>query len=40
VSIAVPQKLDQAAREAVESYAAATVGDDPREGLMAQARQA
>jgi len=39
VSIVVPQKLDQAAREAVESYAAATVGDDPREGLLAQARQ-
>ncbi|HEY2044487.1 MAG TPA: DnaJ C-terminal domain-containing protein [Jatrophihabitans sp.] len=39
VSIAVPQKLDGAARDAVEAYAAATAGDDPREGLMAQARQ-
>jgi molecular chaperone DnaJ len=40
VSVSVPQKLDGAARDAVEAYAAATVGDDPREGLMAQARQA
>jgi molecular chaperone DnaJ len=39
VSISVPQKLDSAAREAVEAYAAATAGDDPREGLLAQARQ-
>jgi len=38
VSVAVPQKLDAAAREAVEAYAAATAGDDPRAGLMAQAR--
>jgi molecular chaperone DnaJ len=40
VSVTVPQKLDGAAREAVEAYAAATASDDPREGLMAQARQA
>ncbi|HEX8096355.1 DnaJ C-terminal domain-containing protein [Jatrophihabitans sp.] len=40
VSVAVPQKLDGAAREAVEAYAAATAGDDPRAGLMAQARSA
>ncbi|MCW2542145.1 MAG: hypothetical protein JWN95_3870 [Frankiales bacterium] len=39
VSVAVPQKLDGAAREAVEALAAATAGDDPREGLLAQARQ-
>jgi molecular chaperone DnaJ len=39
VSVTVPQKLDGAAREAVEAYAAATAGDDPRQGLMAQARQ-
>jgi molecular chaperone DnaJ len=40
VSIAVPQKLDGSAREAVEAYAAATAGDDPRQGLMAQAKEA
>jgi molecular chaperone DnaJ len=40
VSVAVPQKLDGAAREAVEAYAAATAGDDPRAGLMEQARSA
>jgi len=40
VSVAVPQKLDGAAREAVEAYAAATAGDDPRQGLMAQAKEA
>jgi molecular chaperone DnaJ len=39
VSVTVPQKLDDAAREAVEAYAAATASDDPREGLLAQARQ-
>jgi molecular chaperone DnaJ len=39
VSVAVPQKLDGAAREAVEAYAAATADDDPREGLLALARQ-
>jgi molecular chaperone DnaJ len=39
VLVTVPQKLDGAAREAVEAYAAATAGDDPREGLLAQARQ-
>jgi molecular chaperone DnaJ len=40
VSVTVPQKLDGAAREAVEAYAAATAGDDPRQGLMAQAKEA
>jgi molecular chaperone DnaJ len=40
VSVAVPQKLDGAAREAVEAYAAATAGDDPRAGLQEQARSA
>ena len=40
VSVAVPQKLDGAAREAVEAFAAATAGDDPRAGLLAQARSA
>jgi len=34
VNVAVPQKLDGAAREAVEAFAAATAGDNPREGLM------
>ena len=40
VSVAVPQKLDGAAREAVEAFAAATADDDPRQNLFAQARQA
>lgn len=40
VSVAVPQKLDAAAREAVEAYASATAEDNPRAGLFAQARQA
>jgi molecular chaperone DnaJ len=40
VNVAVPQKLDAAAREAVEAYAAATALEDPREGLMAQATEA
>jgi molecular chaperone DnaJ len=40
VSIAVPQKLDGAARDAVEAYAAATAGDDPREGLLALSKEA
>ncbi len=39
ISVAVPQKLDGAAREAVEAYAAATANDNPRVGLFAQARQ-
>jgi molecular chaperone DnaJ len=40
VMVAVPQKLDGPARAAVEAYAAATSGEDPRVGLMAQAREA
>jgi molecular chaperone DnaJ len=40
VSVTVPQKLEGAAREAVEAYAAATAGDDPRAGLVEQARSA
>ncbi len=40
VLVAVPQKLDGAAREAVEAYASASAADDPRAGLFAQARQA
>ncbi|UQX88322.1 DnaJ domain-containing protein [Jatrophihabitans telluris] len=38
VSVTVPQKLDGAARDAVEAYAEATKGDDPRAGLADQAR--
>ncbi|MFL6161722.1 MAG: DnaJ C-terminal domain-containing protein [Jatrophihabitantaceae bacterium] len=40
ISVAVPQKLDSDAKAAVEAYAAATAGDNPRVGLFAQARQA
>lgn len=40
VSVAVPQKLDDAAREAVEALAAATADEDPRANLFVQARQA
>jgi molecular chaperone DnaJ len=40
VSVTVPQKLDGAAKEAVEAYASATSTDDPRVGLFDQARQA
>jgi len=40
VAIAVPQKLDGPARDAVEAYASATSTDDPRANLFAQARQA
>lgn len=40
VSVAVPQKLDGAAKDAIEAYAAATAEDDPRANLFAQARQA
>jgi molecular chaperone DnaJ len=40
VSVSVPQKLDGAAKEAVEAYASATSTDDPRIGLFDRARQA
>jgi molecular chaperone DnaJ len=33
VEVAVPQKVDGAAREALEAYRQATSGDDPRSGL-------
>ncbi|MFB9376160.1 DnaJ C-terminal domain-containing protein [Kineococcus gynurae] len=36
LEVVVPQKLDGAAREAVEAFAAATEGEDPRAGLAAQ----
>jgi molecular chaperone DnaJ len=38
VQVAVPQKLNDDARQAVEAYAAATTGEDPRADLMARAR--
>jgi molecular chaperone DnaJ len=39
VQVAVPQRVDGAAREALEAYAARTAGEDPRADLMARARQ-
>ena len=38
ITVAVPAKLSKAAREAVEAFRAATAGDDPRAGLVEQAR--
>jgi molecular chaperone DnaJ len=38
VQVAVPKKLNDDARQAVEAYAAATAGEDPRADLMARAR--
>ncbi len=38
VQVAVPQKLDGKAREALEAYRDATAGDDPRAGLLEAAR--
>jgi molecular chaperone DnaJ len=40
VQVAVPQKLSDEARTAVEAYATATKGEDPRAHLMAQAQGA
>jgi len=37
VQVVVPQKLNGAAREAVEAFQDATAGDDPRAELMARA---
>jgi molecular chaperone DnaJ len=39
VQVAVPQRVDGAAREALEAYAARTAGENPRAGLLAQVRQ-
>jgi len=39
VQIVVPQRLDKEAREAVEAFAAATAGDDPRAELIAKAAE-
>ncbi len=38
VEVAVPQKVEGAARKALEAYRAATSGDDPRSGLIDTAR--
>jgi molecular chaperone DnaJ len=38
LKLAVPAKLNGAAKEALEAYAAATAGDDPRSDLMSAAR--
>jgi len=38
IGVAVPAKLTKAAREAVEAFRDATVGDDPRAGLVDQNR--
>lgn len=40
VQVAVPQRVDGAAKDAVEAFAAATAGEDPRAELLAKARQA
>lgn len=39
VEVAVPGNLNKAARSAIEDFQAATAGEDPREGLMEQARR-
>ena len=38
VQVAVPQRLDGDARAAVDAYASATKGEDPRAELLARAR--
>ena len=38
VEVAVPRTMSAAAKKAVEAFAGATAGDDPREGLMEAAR--
>ena len=40
VQVAVPQRIDGAARESLEAYAAHTGDDDPRADLMARVRKA
>jgi molecular chaperone DnaJ len=39
VAVQVPQKLNSAGKEALESFREATAGEDPREELLRQARQ-
>ena len=38
IDVAVPQKLDNAAREALQKFQDATAGQDPRQGLVDGAR--
>jgi molecular chaperone DnaJ len=38
VQVTVPQRLDRDAKAAVESFAAATAGENPRGELLARAR--
>jgi len=40
VQVAVPRKVDAAAREALEAFRAATKDEDPREDLFAKLREA
>ena len=40
VSVAVPQRLDDAAAKALHDFAEATKGFDPRAGLLTTARSA
>ena len=40
VQVAVPRRVDGAAREALEAFAAAMPAEDPREDLLAKARAA
>ncbi|HET9655861.1 MAG TPA: DnaJ C-terminal domain-containing protein [Kineosporiaceae bacterium] len=40
VQVAVPQRVDGPAREALEAYAARTAGEDPRADLLARVRRA
>jgi molecular chaperone DnaJ len=39
IQVAVPQRVDGAAREALEVYAARTAGEDPRSDLLSRIRQ-
>nr|NLD39913.1 DnaJ domain-containing protein [Actinomycetales bacterium] len=39
IEVAVPQKLNAKARSAVEDFSAAMTGENPREGLMEEARR-
>jgi molecular chaperone DnaJ len=39
VQVEIPQRVDGAARDALEAFAAATAGDDPRAELIARARR-
>jgi molecular chaperone DnaJ len=39
IQVAVPQRLSGAAREAVEAFAQATAGEDPRAEMAARARE-